>query len=86
MRIIEVNYEKLKKNKKNKKINIKRSRKILKIPAPLLKYLKQEELKRVAIEVLKKFCDIYGTDYYMYFWWTKSTSFSDIILHFIYFS
>lgn len=85
MRIIEVNYEKLKKIRKTRKLTLREVEEILKIPAPTIQKYETGRTKRVAIEVLKKLCDIYGTDYYMYFWWTKFTSLSDIILHFIYF-
>ncbi len=43
------------------------------------------EIKKIPLEVIKKISEFYGTDYYMYFWWTKFNSLSDIILHFIYF-
>ena len=85
MRIIEINYEKLKKTRKVRKLTLKEVGQILKIPASTLQKYETGTIKKIAIEILKNLCNIYGTDYYMYFWWTKFTSLSDIILHFIYF-
>lgn len=86
MRIIEINYEKLKKTRKVRKLTLKEVGQILKIPASTLQKYETGTIKKIAIEILKNLCNIYETDYYMYFWWTKFSSLFDIILHYIYFS
>ena len=58
---------------------------MIRVPPTTLQKYESGIIKRIPLEVLKKICDVYGTDYYMYSWWTRFNSLSDIILYFIYY-
>lgn len=80
------NNEKLRFSRKKRKLSIKEVAEMIRVPPTTLQKYESGIIKRIPLEVLKKICDVYGTDYHMYSWWTRFNSLSDIILHFIYFS
>ena len=86
MKIKNLNNEKLRLSRKKRKISMEEVSKNTGIPIRTLQKYETGEIKKIPLEVVKKISEFYGTDYYMYFWWTKFNSLSDIILHFIYFS
>ncbi len=85
MRTVEINFKKLRKTRKEKKLIITEIAQKISVPIATLQKYESGTTKRVPLEILKNICEIYGTDYNMYFWWTKFNSLSDIILHFIYY-
>lgn len=85
MRTVEINFKKLRKSRKKRKLSIKQLAEMVEIPYTTLQKYESGAIKKIPLEVLKKICEIYGTDYGMYFWWIKFNSLSDIILHFIYY-
>ncbi len=80
------NNEKLRFSRKKRKLFIKQVAEMVEIPYTALQKYESGAIKKIPLDMLKKLCDIYGTDYYMYSWWTRFNSLSDIILYFIYFS
>ena len=86
MKIKNLNNEKLRLSRKKRKISMEEVSKNTGIPIRTLQKYETGEIKKIPLEVVKKISEFYGTDYYMYFWWTKFNSLPDIILHFIYFS
>lgn len=85
MKIKNLNNEKLRLSRKKRKISMEEVSKNTGIPIRTLQKYETGEIKKIPLEVVKKISKFYGTDYYMYFWWTGFTSLFDIILHFIYF-
>ncbi len=85
MKRLKINYRKLKNSRKKRKLSLDEVSKNTGIPTRTLQKYETGEIKKIPLEVIKKISEFYGTDYYMYFWWTKFNSLSDIILHFIYF-
>ena len=85
MKIKNLNNEKLKKSRLTRNLTLSEVSNKTGIPFTTLKRYEDGESKKIPVEAIKKLSSIYGTDYYMYFWWTSFTSLSDIILHFIYF-
>ena len=80
------NNEKLRFSRKKRKLSIKQVAEMTGVPPTTLQKYESGAIKKIPLDMLKKLCDVYGTDYYMYSWWTRFNSLSDIILHFIYFS
>ena len=85
MKIKNLNNRKLRLSRKKRKLSLEEVTKNTGIPIRTLQKYEVGDIKKIPSESLKKICNFYGTDYYMYFWWTSFTSLSDIILHFIYF-
>lgn len=85
MRILNINYKKLKNSRKKRKLSLEDVSRNTGIPVRTLQKYETGGIKKIPLEALQKICSYYGTDYYMYFWWTRFTSLSDIILSFIYF-
>ena len=85
MKIKNLNNEKLRLSRKKRRYRMEEVSKNPGIPIRTLQKYETGEIKKIPLEVVKKISEFYGTDYYMYFWWTKFNSLSDIILHFIYF-
>lgn len=77
------NNEKLRFSRKKRKLSIKEVAEMIRVPPTTLQKYESGIIKRIPLEVLKKICDVYGTDYYMYSWWTRFNSLSEIILHFV---
>lgn len=79
------NNEKLRFSRKKRKLSISQVTEMTGIPPATLQRYEAGITKNISLETLKKLCDCYGTDYYMYSWWTRFNSLSEIILYFIYF-
>ena len=77
------NNEKLRFSRKKRNLSITEVAQKIGIPIATLQKYESGTTKRIPLEVLKKICDVYGTDYYMYSWWTRFNSLSEIILHFV---
>ena len=77
------NNEKLRFSRKKRKLSIKEVAEMIRVPPTTLQKYESGIIKKIPLEVLKKICDVYGTDYYMYSWWTRFNSLSEIILHFV---
>lgn len=85
MRILKTNYKKLKMTRRKLKLSLAKASEETGIPPATLQRYEEGITHKISLEILKRLSEYYGTDYYMYFWWTRFTSLSDIILHFIYF-
>lgn len=77
------NNEKLKKSRKKRKLSIKEVAEKIDVPVTTLQKYESGSIKKIPLDKLKKICDLYEADYYMYSWWTRFNSLSEIILHFI---
>ena len=77
--------EKLKKSRKKRKLTLEKVSKNTGIPLRTLQKYEAGDIKKIPLDKLKKISEFYGTDYYMYSWWIRFNSLSEIILYFIYF-
>ena len=77
------NNEKLRFSRKKRKLSISQVTEMTGVPPATLQRYEAGITKNISLETLKKLCDCYGTDYYMYSWWTRFNSLSEIILHFV---
>ena len=60
------NNEKLRFSRKKRKLFIKQVAEMVEIPYTALQKYESGAIKKIPLDMLKKLCDIYGTDYYMY--------------------
>lgn len=80
---IQINYKKLRKSRKKQNLSIAEVSSKTGIPAATLQKYESGIIKKIPLETLKKVCNIYKTDYRLYFWWVEFTSLSDIIFYFL---
>lgn len=81
------NFEKLRKSRKKRGLSITEVAQKIGIPIATLQKYESGTTKRIPLEVLKKICDVYGTDYRYYFGWTSFPligTFSGLAMSFLY--
>ena len=81
------NFEKLRKSRKKRGLSITEVAQKIGIPIATLQKYESGTTKRIPLEVLKKICDVYGTDYRYYFGWTSFPligTFSGLTMSFLY--
>ena len=81
------NYVKLRKSRKKRKLSIKQVAEMVEIPYTTLQKFESGAIKKIPLDMLKKLCDIYGTDYWYYYGWTSFPllgSFSGLAMSFLY--
>lgn len=81
------NFEKLRKSRKKRGLSITEVAQKIGIPIATLQKYESGTTKRIPMEVLKKICDVYGTDYRYYYGWTSFPligTFSGLAMSFLY--
>lgn len=81
------NYEKLRKSRKKRKLSINQVAEMTGVPPTTLQKYESGIIKRIPLEILKKICDVYGTDYRFYYGWTSFPligTFSGLAMSFLY--
>lgn len=81
------NFEKLRKSRKRRNLSITEVAQRIGIPIATLQKYESGTTKRIPLEVLKKLCDVYGTDYRYYYGWTSFPligTFSGLAMSFLY--
>lgn len=81
------NYEKLRKSRKKRKLSINQVAEMTGVPPTTLQKYESGIIKKIPLEVLKKICDVYGTDYRYYYGWTSLPligTFSGLVMSFLY--
>lgn len=81
------NYSKLRKSRKKRKLSINQVAEMTGVPPTTLQKYESGIIKRIPLDVLKKLCELYGTDYRYYYGWTSFPllgTFSGLAMSFLY--
>lgn len=81
------NYEKLRKSRRKRGMSIAEVAKQAGIPAPTLQKYESGIIRKIPLEILKKLCAVYKTNYEYYYGWTSFPlfgTFTGIALSFLY--
>ena len=64
------NYKKLRKARENRGYTLKYVEEHTGIPAPTIQRYEEGTIKNVSLDIVKKICNFYGTDYKCYYGWS----------------
>lgn len=81
------NYEKLRKSRKKRNLSINKVAEIINVPSATLQKYESGTIKKIPLDILKKLCELYGTDYRYYYGWTSFPligTFSGLVMSFLY--